>query len=213
MKTSTIIVTVLIVLLLSSTIYFLSKYNSATKSIEQSKLFADSLGTELVFYRTESKIIASKYATLSDINSSLTQDVYWRDKKLTIQQHTILQLKGMLDSAKGEVVFIGDSVISTVHQNTYSDSGVTINLRDSIYLSRVSIKDRWQAVNHPKFDIKLRLTNTIGKEKGVYFGAVEINSPLIQVEDITTIFDSSLFVLPEVKETAEVPSTLALGSA
>lgn len=139
-------------------------------------------------YKTVNGVLAQKAAFIRHISDSLETQLSGTYQLLIAQQRLTARLTAKLNTSNVAVISDGDTVLYSVFTPTYIDSGVTFNVRDSVIFERK--RQAWSASNTLKFNLELRLKNTITRTaEGQFFGSVESFSPLITIGKVETVID------------------------
>jgi hypothetical protein len=210
------IIPVVILLVASAvilTVIYIDNYKDKIASLENQLQIqtqnVKAAGDSVHILKTTNGELAYKYAFLQNSLDSLANDDYYKGKTIYTLQNTIAELQVKLQQSTINVVTKSDTAISGGFYNTYRDTGLYVELWDTVYFVRMSPLN-WAGTNKPAFSAQIKLQNTIGRNAdGSFYGVVQTFSPLLTISNITTVVNDKYIQ----QEPAKKPGTLAVGAS
>jgi hypothetical protein len=205
----------MVVLLAACVVFFalMQKYQSQVTDLknqmqiaEQNAKAADDSVHKLITTNGE---LAYKYAFLQNSLDSLTNDDFYKGKQIYSLQNTIADLKVQLQHSTITVITKSDTVVGGGFYNTYKDTGLSVELWDTVTFTRVSPLN-WVGTDNPSFSARIKLQHTVGRNAdGSFYGAVQTFSPKLTITDVTTVVNDKYIPQTTIKK----PGTLAIGAS
>lgn len=189
MNTKTILVLIAIITVVSGAIGLFQYVTNLKAERDTLRQNYAALTDTLRITKTEFGEIGQRYAMMKDLSEELKNNLALSNHKLLSQIQVVAQLETQLASAAEMISVAGDSIIAhRFEPQTYSDSGLTFTLTDSVFFRKTF--GQWFGTNFATIDAKMRLVNRITRdESGLLSGSVESLSPMLHIESIETVID------------------------
>jgi len=203
------IITILVLLVAGGGMYYTNRINNLNSKLMESQSIVRVVSDSLHTVNTAHGQLIWGYASLQHITDSLKLLSFYKDRQIYTEQNTIASLRAQLSHGTDTLYANSDTVIGTTFYNSYKDTGLAVNISDSVLFRRIKSLT-WVGENNPTFSATLSLRNTIGRNKdGTFYGSVESFSPQIKIDNVKTIVDDKY--IPVVAK--RVPTTFAVGGS
>jgi hypothetical protein len=174
-------------ILIAGIIYFIIYNNNVQKQIAYEKDKASKWSDSLRIKQTELGAIYERHAKEVKLKDGIIAQLEYQ---LSISQNFQTQEPVIVNNTE-------DSLFA-YHTNTYSDSGMSLFLRDSIWFLKQ--QEQWFSLKFTEFSLDLYLDQEVGRdETGNFFGRVTSKSKHIKIAGLNIKF-SDLYNPPPEEE-------------